>query len=87
VLFPVVVALLAAERRIAMLERRLGDARWLGPDEGPSEADKELAKRRVRESLGAWVALSDDTDSGPDDDYLAARARATASRGESTPAP
>ena len=55
-----VVALLAAERRIAMLERRLGDARWLGPGEQPSEADKTIAKERVRESLGAWIALPDD---------------------------
>ena len=68
VLFPVIVALLAAERRIAMLERRLSDARWLGPAEQPNDADKLLAKGRVRESLGAFVALPEDALDPIDDD-------------------
>ena len=42
-----------------MLERRLTDARWLGPTEEPNEADKEKAKRRVGESVGAMAAGGD----------------------------
>jgi hypothetical protein len=67
VLFPLVVALLAAERRIAMLERRLTDARWLGPGEIPNADDKRIAKERVRESLGAFVAVPDDPPEDDDD--------------------
>ena len=58
-LVPLIAALLQAERRIAMLERRLTDARWLGPTEEPNEADKEKAKRRVGESVGAMAAGGD----------------------------
>ena len=61
-LVPLIAALLQAERRIAMLERRLGDARWLAPGEQPNELDKEKAKRRVAESVGA-MAAADDLDS------------------------
>lgn len=50
-----VSALLNAERRIAMLERRLADARWLGPGEEPNERDKESARKRVADSLGALL--------------------------------
>ena len=52
VLVPLIAALLASERRIAMLERRLADARWLGPGEEPSDRDKAVAQARVRDSLG-----------------------------------
>ncbi len=55
-LLPIVAALLEAERRIAMLERRLQDARWLGPGEAPNAADKETARVRVAESIGALLA-------------------------------
>jgi hypothetical protein len=54
-LVTLVSALLAAERRIAMLERRLNDARWLGPGEEPNPLDKEVARRRVAESIGSLL--------------------------------
>ena len=50
-LVPLIAALLGAERRIAMLERRLRDARWLGPTEEPNPHDKEIARRRVSEAI------------------------------------
>lgn len=53
ILVPIVAALIAAERRIAMLERRLGDAKWLGPGESPNEQDKRVAFERLKESLVA----------------------------------
>ena len=56
---PIFAALLQAERRIAMLERRLGDARWLAPAEEPNAADKEVAKRRVAVSIGHLGAPDD----------------------------
>lgn len=61
-LVTLVSALLNAERRIAMLERRLADARWLGPGEDPNDRDKELARRRVAESLGALLQAEMETD-------------------------
>jgi hypothetical protein len=48
-LVTLVSALLDAERRIAMLER------WLGPGEEPNERDKEMARKRVADSLGALL--------------------------------
>lgn len=54
-LVTLVSALLNAERRIAMLERRLSDARWLGPGEEPNDRDKEAARKRVAESLGGLL--------------------------------
>lgn len=80
-LVPLIAALLQAERRIAMLERRLSDARWLGPTEEPNDTDKEKAKRRVAESVGALAAAAD-LDS-LDDAYLRER-RAAAVGGQST---
>ena len=62
-LIPLIAALLEAERRIAMLERRLADARWLGPGEQPNENDKAVARERVVASIGALVsntAMGDD---------------------------
>lgn len=56
-LITLVSALLNAERRIAMLERRLHDARWLGPGEEPNERDKELARKRVADSIGALLQV------------------------------
>ncbi len=56
-LIPLVAALIDAERRIAMLERRLRDARWLGPNEQPNEQDKQVAKQRVNASIGALASL------------------------------
>ena len=65
-LVTLVSALLNAERRIAMLERRLADARWLGPGEEPNERDKESARKRVADSLGALLqAEMSDDDSDP----------------------
>lgn len=69
-LIPLVAALLNAERRIAMLERRLSDARWLGPTEQPNDRDKAVAKERVFASIGGLAALGN-TD---DDDYLTTNA-------------
>ncbi len=60
-----VSALLNAERRIAMLERRLADARWLGPGEDPNERDKEMARKRVAESLGALLQAEMDVEEDP----------------------
>ena len=57
-LIPVVAALLAAERRIAMLERRLTDARWLAPTEEPNAQDKAIAQRRVAENIGSLAGLA-----------------------------
>jgi len=66
-LVTLVSALLDAERRIAMLERRLHDARWLGPGEEPNERDKEMARKRVADSLGALLqAEMTPEDSNPD---------------------
>ena len=59
-----VSALLNAERRIAMLERRLADARWLGPGEEPNERDKEAARKRVADSLGALLQAELESDEG-----------------------
>jgi hypothetical protein len=64
-LVTLVSALLNAERRIAMLERRLADARWLGPGEEPNERDKESARKRVADSLGALLQAEMDDDSDP----------------------
>ncbi len=64
ILVPLVAALIAAERRIAMLERRLGDAKWLGPGEAPNELDKRVAFDRLRDSL---VALGVSLPPGEDD--------------------
>ena len=65
-LVTLVSALLNAERRIAMLERRLADARWLGPGEEPNDRDKEAARKRVADSLGALLqAEMDDGDGDP----------------------
>lgn len=63
-LIPLIAALLEAERRIAMLERRLADARWLGPGEQPNDNDKAVARERVVASIGALVNTS-----VSDDDY------------------
>lgn len=64
-LVTLVSALLDAERRIALLERRLHDARWLGPGEEPNERDKEVARKRVAESIGALLQ-SEMTPDDPD---------------------
>lgn len=64
ILVPIVAALIAAERRIAMLERRLGDAKWLGPGEAPNEQDKRVAFERLKESL---VALGVSMPQGEED--------------------
>lgn len=61
-LVTLVSALLNAERRIAMLERRLADARWLGPGEEPNDRDKEAARKRVADSLGALLQAEMDGD-------------------------
>ncbi|MCU0654542.1 MAG: hypothetical protein MUF64_04385 [Polyangiaceae bacterium] len=64
-LVTLVSALLDAERRIALLERRLHDARWLGPGEEPNDRDKEVARKRVAASIGALLQAemnSDDAD-------------------------
>jgi hypothetical protein len=61
-LVPLVAALLAAERRIALLERRLYDARWIAPGEEPNDRDKEVAKQRVMETIGALATIADDID-------------------------
>lgn len=66
-LITIVSALLNAERRIAMLERRLADARWIGPGEEPNDRDKDLARKRVAETIGALLALSQgEGGQGPD---------------------
>jgi hypothetical protein len=65
-LVTLVSALLAAERRIAMLERRLNDARWLGPGEEPNTSDKETARRRVADSIGTLLQTEMSPDETPD---------------------
>ncbi len=65
-LVTLVSALLAAERRIAMLERRLNDARWLGPGEEPNTSDKEVARRRVADSIGSLLQSEMTSDESPD---------------------
>lgn len=68
-LVPLVAALLDAERRIALLERRLSDARWIAPGEQPNQQDKEVARRRVGASIGALAQLLDDEPVATDDDF------------------
>lgn len=62
ILVPLIAALLAAERRIAMLERRLYDARWVGPGEEPNVRDKAVAMQRVKESLGGLYVAEEELD-------------------------
>ncbi len=58
-LVPLIAALLSAERRIAMLERRLSDAHWLGPGEEPNPLDKDVARRRVAEAMAGLGMVVD----------------------------
>jgi hypothetical protein len=71
-LVTLIAALLQTERRIAMLERRLGDARWLGPNEIPNDNDKRVALARVSESIGPLITLAEDEleDQIDDDDVM-----------------
>ena len=59
-LIPLVAALINAERRIALLERRMYDARWIGPGEEPNARDKEVARQRVAEAIGALAGSMTD---------------------------
>ena len=66
-LVTLISALLNAERRIAMLERRVSDARWLGPGEEPNERDKETARKRVADAMGSLLQLDVPDPDEPED--------------------